>query len=101
MTDFLLNKEALREMAGSPAFKSFRFLAPVRAGRPLVRNSGCSSCQKTVGPQNSPYISDALQEVILQTLVPGGSFANEVSDLKRAVEARVLVLPTQQGIVRI
>ena len=54
-----------------------------------------------MGPQNSPYISDALQEVILQTLVPGGSFANEVSDLKRAVAAQVLVLPTQRGIVRI
>ena len=100
MTEYLLNKEALHAMASSPAFKAFRFLAPVRAGRPIARGAGCSVCRQTSGTA-SPYISDALQEVILQTLLPGGSYTNEVTDLKRAVVAEVLVLPTQQGVVRI
>jgi hypothetical protein len=100
VTEYLLNKEALHAMAAQPAFRSFGFLGLLRnrlQRRP--RNPNCSSCPPA--PAASTFITDSEQEVVLQALVPGGSFANEVTALKRATSADVLVLPTQRGLIRI
>jgi hypothetical protein len=46
-------------------------------------------------------MTDTMQEVVLQSLVPGGSYNNEVSGLKQALVVDTLVLPTQRGLIRI
>ena len=98
MTDLLLNKEALEALAASPNFKRFGFLAPVRnRRRTTAKRSSCASCPVV----STAYMTDAMQEVVLQSLVSGGSYNNEVSGLKQALVVDVLVLPTQRGLLRI
>lgn len=98
MSDILLNKETLEALATSPNFKRFGFLAPIRnRKRTAAKRSGCSGCPAV----RVTYMTDTMQETVLQSLVPGGSYNNEVSGLKQALVCTVLVLPMQRGLIRI
>jgi hypothetical protein len=98
VSDILLNKETLEALASSPNLKRFGFLAPVRnRKRTSKKPSSCSGCPVV----QVAYMTDAMQEVVLQSLVPGGSYNNEVSGLKQVLVCTVLVLPTQRGLIRI
>ena len=98
MSEILLNKEALMALAASERFKTFGFLEPIRSAPAVqVRRQRCSTCAK---PRPS-VMSDIQQEVVLQSLLSGSSYANEVSDLKAALVTQTLVLPLQSGTIRI
>jgi hypothetical protein len=98
VTDLLLNKEALQALAESPNFKTFGFLAPVRYRPRSTRNKGCTGCPQIA---RADYMTDTIQEVVLQSLVPGGAYNSEVSALKQQLGVDVLVLPSQRGLLRI
>lgn len=98
MTELLLNKETLHTMATSPVFRKFQFLAPLRLKIAVKPTQTCSTCPKVSA---SAYLTDPVQEVTLQSLVPGGAFNGEVAALKVAASADTLILPTQRGQVRI
>ena len=99
MSEVLLNKEALTALASSTRFKQFGFLDPVRSGTkvPLNGQEQCSTCLKP----KPVLMSDTKQEVVLQSLLSGAAYANEVADLKLALVTQTLVLPLQTGTVRI
>jgi len=97
--EVLLNKEALTALAASSRFTSFHFLDSIRGHRvaPVTNRGTCSTCPKPA----VTLMSDAKQEVVLQSLLSGASYAGEVPDLKRALVTPTLVLPLQTGTVRI